>query len=282
MPDEPRAFRRLVLGLQPRAPDVTMRLAVDLAQLLQLDLLGLFLADTSLHQLAAIPFAREIRTPGGGWHSIDVERVSHDIDLAARTVERLFTGAARRLSRPYQFEIARGPLSEAIASISRIDDIVMIVEPASPGERATRQFEWLMQAAFRSAAAVMLVPPRNLRTTGPIVAIATGAGDASVRAAAAIALAAAEPLIIVDAGETKIEEARINALQAELTVKVSHIALGNALRTRPAMLSAQDYPFHERLMIITRGVLGDEGASQLATIRGVPVLIVEPTDSDSA
>lgn len=273
---EPRAFRRLVLGLQPRAPDVTMQLAVELAELLQLDLLGLFLADTSLHHLAGIPFAREIRPLGGSWHPIDVERMSHDIELAARTIERLFAAAAKRLPRPAQFEVARGSLMEALQSFSRAGDIVMIAEPVSPGERASRQFEWLTQAAFRSAAAVLLVPPRISRTNGPVAAIATDANDPSIRAGAAIAAAAKAPLIVVDAGGTCIEDAVIKALCADLPVSVSHVVVGDRLRAHPAMLSTQIHPFHERLMVVTRGVLDDAAASALASIRGIPVLIVEP------
>ena len=134
-----------------------MRLAVELADLLHLDLLGLFLEDTSLRDLANIPFAREFRPLGGGWHTIELDRLSHDFELAARNIERMFTGAARHLTTRHQFEVVRGPTAKTIATISRTDDIIMIVEPMSPAERATQQFSWLMEAAFRSAAAVLLV-----------------------------------------------------------------------------------------------------------------------------
>ena len=89
MPIELHNFKRLVLGLQPGAPERTMRLAVDLAELLNLELLGIFLKDTSLHNLANIPFARELRPLGGGWHPIDVKELSHDLDVTARSAEKL-------------------------------------------------------------------------------------------------------------------------------------------------------------------------------------------------
>ena len=79
MATEPHTFKRLVLGLQPREPDHTMRLAVDLAQMLKLELLGVFLEDTSLQNLASIPFALEFRPLGGGWHPIDIGHVSDDV-----------------------------------------------------------------------------------------------------------------------------------------------------------------------------------------------------------
>jgi len=119
------SFKRLVLGLAPSAPDRAMRVAVDLATLLHVDLLGLFLEDTALRDLARIPFARELRPLGGGWHPIDLERMSHDLEVAARSVERFFTEAASGLATKCEFEIVRGPTSETIASISRTGDIVI-------------------------------------------------------------------------------------------------------------------------------------------------------------
>lgn len=272
MPNELHVFRRLVLGLQPRAADATVQLAVDLAELLKLDLLGLFLEDTSLQHLAAIPFAREIRPLGGGWHPIDIDRLSRDVELAAHAIERMFTDAAKRLATPYQFEIVRGPLAETLVSTSRRGDIVMIVEPMSPAERATQQFVWLMQAAFRSAAAVLIVPPRIVRSKGPVAALATGAEDPSIGAAAAIAVAAREPLAVVDIGKTTIDEARIQALAAELGLTVTHVVAGETGRARLAEALA---PLQERLVVITRGVVTDDLASSLASRRRVPVLVIE-------
>ncbi len=276
MSKEPHSFKRLVLGLQPGAHDRTMQLAVELADLLHLDLLGLFLEDTSLRDLASIPFSREFRPLGGGWHAIDLDRLSHDFELAARSIERKFMGAAKRLPTGYQFEVARGPMAETFASVSRSDDIVMIVEPQSPAERATQQFSWLLEAAFQSAAAVMLVPPHIARTKGPVVAIATSPDDPSIEAAAAIALAAKEELVIIEADGHDADDTRIRKLAADtgLTIKrVAAVRLGLADPTACALAFRQ---IQERLIVMTRGALADGTASAIAAARRVPVLVVEP------
>jgi hypothetical protein len=75
-------FKRLVVGLEPSAPDRAMRLAVELAELLDLDLLGLFLEDPGLRDLAAIPFVREFRSLGGGWRPIEIDQLTHDLEVA--------------------------------------------------------------------------------------------------------------------------------------------------------------------------------------------------------
>jgi hypothetical protein len=276
MSREPHSFKRLVLGLQPGAHDRTMRLAVDLADLLHLDLLGLFLEDTSLLDLAGIPFSREFRPLGGGWHTIDLDRLLHDFELAARSIERKFMGAAKRLPTGYQFEVARGSLARTFASVSRRDDIVMIVEPQSSAERATQQFSWLLEAAFRSAAAVMLVPPHIARTRGPVVAIATSRDDPSIHAAAAIALAAKEELVIIEADGRDTDDPGIRKLAADTGLSIQHVAAASLKPTDPAACALAFRQSQERLIVMTRGAFADEAASAIAATRQVPLLVVEP------
>jgi len=278
MSREPHSFKRLVLGLQPGAHDRTMRLAVELADLLHLDLLGLFLEDTSLLDLAGIPFSREFRPLGGGWHTIDLDRLLHDFDLAARSIERKFMGAAKHLPTGYQFEVARGSLAKTFASVSRRDDIVMIVEPRSPAERATQQFAWLLEAAFRSAAAVMLVPPHIARTKGPVVAIAASAGDPCIRAAAAIALAAREELVIIDTDGGIADDADLRKLAADTGLAIQHAAAASLNLTDPAACALAFRQIQERLIVMSRVAFANQPASEIAAARRVPVLVVEPEE----
>jgi hypothetical protein len=278
MSREFHSFKRLVLGLQPGAHDRTMQLAVELADLLHLDLLGLFFEDTSLRDLASIPFSREFRPLGGGWHTIDLDRLLHDFELAARSIERKFMGAAKRLPTGCQFEVARGSLAKTFASVSRSDDIVMIVEPQSPAERATQQFAWLLEAAFRSAAAVMLVPPHITRTKGPVVAIAASTGDPCVRAAAAIALAAREELVIIDTDGYNTGDPDMRKLTADTGLSIKHIAAASLKLTDPAACALALRQIQERLIVMTRGGFADQAASEIAAARRVPVLVVEPEE----
>ena len=256
-----------------------MRLAVELADFLHLDLLGLFLEDTSLRDLANIPFSCEFRLLGGGWHAIDLDRLSRDFELCARSIERKFVEAAKRLSTGYQFEVARQSLTSTFASVFRTDDIVMIVEPQSPAERATRQFAGLLDAAFRSAAAVMLVPPRIARMRGPVVAIARSDDDPSIQAAAAIASAAREELVILDADDQGADHPRLRKLATDSGLTVQHIGAANIGLTDPAACAQSFRQIQERLIVMTRGVFGEGVASAIATARRVPVLVIEPSET---
>lgn len=274
MPTELHSFRRLVLGLQSSAPDPAMRLAVELAELLDLDLLGLFLEDASLRDLAGIPFAREFRLLGGGWHSLDLDRLVHDMEVAARGMERTFTQAVGSLSKRSQFEVMRGPVAEAITSISNTGDIVMIVEPTSAAERVSGQFSWLVKAAFRSAAAVMLVPSRIIRFKGPIVAVAMAGDDPTIAAAAAIAVAAKEKLIVIGPGGRR-ENPRTAQLAAKTGLTIQYVTAGDLSADSTACLKAMRQ-LQERLVVMARLPFDGATASAIVTARQVPVLVIEP------
>jgi hypothetical protein len=277
MPTAPHSFKRLVLGLQPSAPNRSVRLAVALAELLNLELLGLFLEDSSLRDFAGLPFARELRLLGDGWHPIDLERLSHDLELSARSAERMFTEAAKHLSTRWQFEVKQGTMATTITAISQTGDIVMVIEPASAAERASQPFSGLFQAAFRSVAAVMIVPTDIARTRGAIAVIASALDDPSVGAAADIALAAEENLVVVDIGEKVIDDEHVRALSATRGLPIKHTVADKTAHSDPAALAKALGSLQERLVVMTRGIIDDRAIALLASQRRVPVLVVEPS-----
>jgi hypothetical protein len=278
MPGEPHTFKRLVLGLEPSAPDRAIRLAANLAELLHLELLGLFLEDPSLRDLAALPFVREFRPLGGGWRSIDLDQLSHDLDIAIRNAERMFLEAAKDLTTQCQFEVTRAAAAQAITSISRSGDIVVITEPPTPAARAAQQFSWLLNAAFQSAATVLIVPARIVRTAGPIVAIALAPDDPSIRTAAAIAVAAKEDLIIAHGYEGKGDDPKIRELAADTGLAIKHAFTGKTSLSDPASYAHVLRSAQERFVVSARGVLTPELALAMASSRRVPVLVIAPSE----
>lgn len=277
MPKAPHSFKRLVLGLQPTAPDRSVQLAAALAEMLDLELLGLFLEDESLRDLAAFPFARELRMLGGGWHPLNLEGLSRELELAARSAERAFTQAVKHLSMHCQFEVRRGAVATTIATVSQTSDIVLIVEPASVAERTTAQFSRLLQAAFGSGAAVMIAPTRIARVRGPIVAIAAAADDPGIAVAATISQAVNETLIVLDIGQPAIDDERLRSLASETGLRVRHVVAKEAAHADPATWARMLRPLHERLIVMTRGVADERTVPILTAERQVPVLLLEPT-----
>ncbi|MFN3655892.1 MAG: hypothetical protein ACK4UO_01405 [Pseudolabrys sp.] len=273
MPNEPPGFRRLVLGLQPSVPDRGLRLAIEFAELMRLELLGLFLEDSNLRVLAGTPFAREFRGPAAGWQPFDLESVSRDLDAMAATLRRMFEAAAGPLETEARFEVLRGVLPGSIAPVLRSGDILAIVEPASPAERMTSLYASRGAAALRAAAAVLWVPARIVRRRGPVVAIAATPDDSSVRAAAAIARAAREELVIIDADHGG---ATAESTAAESGLKVERLISPRGAFPDPAACAQAFRELRERLVVITRGAFDDSVASTIASVRQVPVLVIAP------
>ena len=273
MTARPLGYKRLVLGLQAGVPNCATRLAAEFAELFDAELLGLFIEDVGLGRLAEIPFARAISSPGADWSRLEPEQASLYAERAADSAQRLFANAARHLARR-RFAIVHGGAAQALEAISCSDDIVVIVAPAAAGDRAAEPFASLLDAAFRSTAAIMLAPARVARAVGSIVAIAAAPDDPSVQAAAEIASAAGEDLVVVEvragAGGVMRVERRGGAADTGF----------RQTETGPINYAADAVPqalrgLTERLAVVTRGAVGNDIALAIALARGMPVLSID-------
>jgi len=273
------SFHRLILSLSPGSRRESAGMAADLARLLDVELFGLFLEDAGLRELGRMSVAREFRPLGGGWRPIQAEQMARDLDAAAREAERAFFDAAQRLALRHQFEVRRGPIAEAIASLSRTSDIVMIAEPVSAAERATAQFSALIEAAFGSSAAVLLVPTQTARRSGPVVAIAAEPDDPCISTAAGLAAQARAPLVVLQAYDGATGK-QVDAL-AEAGLTVRPVQIGRAGRTDPNICAEALAFIGERLIVMSRTDTAKTFAPAMVAARRVPVLVLEPARGES-
>jgi hypothetical protein len=277
----PRGFKRVVLGLQQSAVDrAAINLAAELAELLSLHLYGLFIEEPHISGLATLPYAREFRILRSEWHPIEAEHLAREFDLAALGARRLFTEAAAVHRVACEFEVVKASIDQAIHSFSRSTDILIIAEPRSAVDRITGPFSGISSAAMRSKASVLFVPRRVARMQGQVIAIATAPTDSSIDAAFAIAAAAKEKVTILAAydetlGATGPTPTGMRGLAVE-TVRVPK-TMFTSDRSIASILEGAA----ERLIVLTRGAtdeLGEAIPAALASLRQVPVLIVEPME----
>ncbi len=156
-----------------------------------------------------------------------------------------------------------------MASLIRPDDIVAIIEPSHPGERITRQFTALLDAALEAARAVLILPRRLVRTAGPIMALAAAADDASIPVALEIAAALKEDLIAVGAAPPPA----ILADAEKRGVRVQQSATAGLL-AKAAEIVASPLSARERLRVATRAGLPVDTGELFSMLRGVPLLVV--------
>jgi len=219
-----------------------------------------------------LPAARELRILERGWQAIDPAQISRDIDRAEGFARRCFAEAVAARTIKTSFDIVAGV--QAMASRIRADDIVAVVEPAHPGERITRQFTGLLDAALESAAAVVILPRRIARTAGPVIAIAAGPDDGSIGVGLGLAAALREDLIVVTRLGVLLPSdivAEANALGVRLDKVVADqpFADGSAGRTFASTGKA-------RLRVIARDRIPGDAAQVFTTLHGIPLLVIEP------
>jgi len=218
------AFRQIVLELKHGSHNSdAIRLAAELAELLHLDLLGRFMEDSDLARLAGLPCAREFRLLESEWCDLDNPSAVSAIDLAIATARRMFMRAAASSTAPHRFEVIGADASSRPGH--RAQEIVAIVDDHSAGEPLISR----LSLYHRDAIGTLLLPRRNARRRGSIVAIATREDESSVMVAAQVAASSGETLLRIpwpfDSSSPVIADARLVVVDASrLDEILPHIA----------------------------------------------------------
>lgn len=276
---EVTSYRRLLLDLRPGRLDRTaLRAAAELARLLDVEILGVFVEDQSVVGAANLPFARELQLPARDWRPVNAERLAAELQAAAEHARRLLLREGEAAGIGCRFEVRRGDPATTIASLCSFHDIIAVAEPGEAIERLTDTAGRVRNAALSSEATVLLLPSRPSRSAGPIVVLIAAIDDPALAVAARLAATSQAPLVVVFAADGAPTSAAIHkasraaGLPAE---RVEILALGS--RTVSSVLHALDAR-QQRLVVMSRNgiALPDGAAARLAEELGVPVLVIEP------
>lgn len=275
MRTSPPVFKRMVLGVPKELADHTaIYSAAEFAERLKLDLLATLMSDPGLVVLAGNPGIRELRSLEGGWQPIDAEHLHRELKYGADIVrDRLFATLRQRVSAA-RLEIASNPI-EHVAAAAGAEDIVAIIEPPHPAGRIAAPFTVSVRAAFRAAAAFMLIPSRVARSSGPVLAVVTSPEDPSIQVGLTIAKRLGETFRAVNTAGRPL-----SLLGPEIAPT---IGLPSAVPSRieAKSLAAALVPSKQRLIVLTRGRFDDDLPRMLAQLCGTAVLIVEPDAGDT-
>jgi hypothetical protein len=255
---EPSPYRRAVLGLGTCSIDRhVLRAATEFARLLDLEMLGVFVEDRSLIDLAALPFARELRLPGHDWQTLNPGRLGEELRAAADQDRRLFLQEVESQGVTGEFEVRQGDPATLVISLAQTTDILIVTEPAA-ADALAQGHESVRHAALASMAAVLFLPRSGMARRGPVAAIAATHSDACFRLASRIATATADKAFAISAGSSASPTALLASLQR---------AFGH---------------HRERLLVLPRKVaMRDRAPLEVARRRGVPVLVMN-SEQDQA
>lgn len=265
-------FKRMVVGLPQSLPNYgACNAAADLAERLNIQFLAALIADSSVRALVDSPAARELRLVEKNWQTIDRLHLLEDIESAATIARRRVAESTQGRSLDVRFEIIQ---VDAVGPLIRADDLVVVIDPAHPAERITRQFTCLLDAAVRTAAAVLVLPTQAGRTAGPVVALATSSQDPSLRIGLQVAFALRERLIV--------ELSQGFQLSSDLLLDAER--LGVPVEQRPVMpltphasaMALSSDRLNERMRVVTHSRTLDEITRLFWTARGIPLMIIHP------
>lgn len=174
------SVRRIVAALDTASP-ATLHAAIDLARALRAELVGLFVEDPDLLRLATLPFA-EVSYPTAARRELDVTGMERGLRAKARRLHRELDARLAGESVRWTFEVVRGRIAAAVATVAIEDDIAVVPVPVTiPRARLAR--------AFGTLRAPLLLVREPLRATDRIAVVP--APDAAIadiaRAVAALA-----------------------------------------------------------------------------------------------
>jgi hypothetical protein len=111
--------RRIVVDLdwRSRQPAVLGPVA-RLAGEMQAELIGLFIEEIELLQLAALPFAREVGFPSAVRRDLDVVRMERMLQTMGNDLRRTFEAVLKDTPVAWSFRITRGSRMEQLVTIA--------------------------------------------------------------------------------------------------------------------------------------------------------------------
>jgi hypothetical protein len=99
--------------------------AVALARGLDIELAGLFVEDSNLLRMAALPFAREYALASAAARRVESGEIQHALQRQADAARNALSRAAHAVSVPWSFQVVRGALLDSVLEAMREPDLAV-------------------------------------------------------------------------------------------------------------------------------------------------------------
>ncbi len=221
-------FRRILVALDASAPSLAaLDAAAAVAARWEAELLGLFVEDINLLQLAALPFTREVGFPSAIQRPIEPQDVERRLRAQARLSEQALARVAGRLNLRWSFRTERGQIVTQLLEVAREADLIVLgLRGRQVAGRMPRGA--IGQALMSAATQSLLLMPEGMGIEPPLLVIYDGSW--SSRQALAVALRQAQDgLVVLIAARPAEQAARAReaaALVADRGVAAGYRAVG--------------------------------------------------------
>lgn len=231
-----RSFHRILVALdRSRSSRSALEAAAMLAEALHSELHGLFVEDAELLAAANLPFAREVRSLGGGIGKLDPADVEKAFESEIAAARNAIEKAAMRRGLRWEFRSVRGNVHAEVGAAVTDVDILCIGRQGTNIRFGTTQ-GGTVQTALGGRAPVLIAGDLCTCLNGPIAVIFDPAGLPCVRLGAEIARRSGQDLVILvrAASHDDISAAR-EAVTAQLPdrIRLSYLRVDPADPSTP-------------------------------------------------
>ena len=159
-------IRRVIVGLHPALQSrALLEAALELAERMEAELVGLFVENQDLLYFAGLPFAREVGFASAIRRTLDVASMERSLRALAKEAQQTLASVAGRTPVQWSFRVVRGlPAAELLAVAEEFDLVIANLEdpaelPPSVSVRVVRagDVETLRRALEEAAGGVLLL-----------------------------------------------------------------------------------------------------------------------------
>lgn len=261
-----RPFRRIVAALDATSDSGSvLDMAAALAERWHVELLGLYLEDMELMQLCAHPVARQVGLGGAGEPQASAAQMQAALRVMERRAERLVREAATQRNVACRFQVLRGHVAGAVATLDFSD--LLVVQPISrpfAGYFRLRS-PWVGTTGLAPDRPMLLVGGRSWGGSGVTVFVDASASSERALAVAAEVAGPGAPLTLVRAA---------GAPEPELLARRPEME-GHPLRAVP--LATWSEVSASGMLVVPVGLLNSEQGARLASTLArppCPILLV--------
>lgn len=121
------SIKRILVALDTSTDSVAaLRSAANLAGALPAELVGLFVEDTNLLNLAGLPFAYAVNHATGSGQALTQAQMEQDLLLLAGQAKQALMEAATQAGAKWSFKVVRGTVTEGVLSSALETDLVTL------------------------------------------------------------------------------------------------------------------------------------------------------------
>lgn len=208
----PLLYTRLVASFPADVAPAAVDTLIDLARALGAELQAVLLEDIATLAMAELPSPRTFDPRVSLWRDVGRADLHRELDLAAAVLRRRLE-AAQRAGLHTEVTVGRGGPGSVLGQYAQETDLLVITEPADPMARWVQPFTGLLEAALDAPAALLYLPHRGVRGSGPIAAFGSAVATALARR---LAQALGAPCVEAETGQPEVRTRSLRALLAQL------------------------------------------------------------------